>query len=378
LRVLHLEDHERPLVRAQIHLRLEPADIPPGRQGLPLLALRMLDHSDAAGMKTEDIDRSLEGSGIHLSAFLESDGLAWRLHARSRDQDRALGLLADRLLRSVFDPSALESERLACWRDEERRNFAPLTRLHEALTREPGSRPSLASLGAISLDDLLVFRARVLRPDRAVLVLHGDLGLEQAKRLVLLSLGSWTAQEPAPPPSPAPIGAPVQPMMSQAAPLRIPVPDASLLIQAVAIQPDGFPPEVAALLRLLVPGDATLSQVQVALEGRHLMATLEPGAGGWSQLKERLDALRRRGFTQPDLDRARVAWETGQALETLHPEAMLEGALAEIQGRQVQEIRMKAVSVAALNAGLRLWLDPARIRVGAVGAPEALNAMPTP
>ena len=48
LRVLHLEDHEHPLVRARLLLRIEPGDTPRGRQGLPQLMLRMLGHSETA------------------------------------------------------------------------------------------------------------------------------------------------------------------------------------------------------------------------------------------------------------------------------------------------------------------------------------------
>jgi zinc protease len=187
----------------------------------------MLDHSDAAGLKAGDFDQLLEGSGIQLIQGLEPDGLEWRLLARSRDQDRALGLLADRLLRTVFDPSVLQVQRLACGRDEEQQDQPPYPRLREALLQEPGSRPTPASLGAITLEDLLAFRARVFRPDRAVLVLQGDLGLEQAKRLVILSLGSWTAQEPRPAITPPPADAPGPPVESSGAPLRIPAPGAA-------------------------------------------------------------------------------------------------------------------------------------------------------
>ena len=33
---------------------------------------------------------------------------------------------------------------------------------------------------------------------------------------------------------------------------------------------------------------------------------------------------------------------------------------------------MKALTLEALNAGLRSWLDPKRLRTGAAGPPEAL------
>lgn len=381
LRVLHLEDHERPLIRARLQLRLEPTDTPPGRQGLPRLIMRMLSRSDAADLKAEDFDRTLEDSGIQLTQALEPDGLAWRLVARSRDQDRALGLLADRLLRTVFEPSILEAQRLACWQDEEQKEGSPHVRLRQALAQDPGSRPTLASLGAITLEDLLAFRARVFQPGRAVLVLHGDLGLEQAKRLVLLSLGSWAAQEPPPPVKPPPAGARAHSTLSPNGHPRVIVPGLGLRVQAVAARPGDLAAEAASLLSLLVPGEAALSPVSIAMEGGDLVATLDAeagasGPGTWSLLHGRLDALRRRGFTQADLDRARLAWLARRSLDSLHPEAQLDATLAEARGLGVSEDRLKALSLDALNAGLRNWLDPARIRSGAAGDPEILKTLP--
>ncbi|MBP7619200.1 MAG: insulinase family protein, partial [Geothrix sp.] len=246
LRVVHLEDHEHPLVRVRLHLSLEPGDTPVDHQGLALLAMRMFQHSDAADLKAESFDRLLDDSGIRLSSTAEPGALEWRLAARSRDQDRALGLLADRLLRSIFDPMVLEAQRLACWRQAEQLDALPFQRLEAALLVPPGARPTLASLGAITLENLLAFRARVIRPDRALLLIHGDVGLEQAKRLVLLSLGSWTAQEP-----PTSAGRPVvaapatAPPRSAPDPVRISAPRAGFRLQAFLPRPPGVTPEAA-------------------------------------------------------------------------------------------------------------------------------------
>jgi hypothetical protein len=372
LRVVHLEDHERPLVRARLHLLVAADDTPPGRQGLATLALRMVNHSDAGGLKADVFDRFVEDAGLQFTASSTPDGLEWRVLTRSRDQDRAFGLLADRLLRTVFDPAVLELQRLACWRGEEGLEAAPDTRLRRALVPAPGSRPTLAGLAAISLEDLLVFHARVFRPERAVLILHGDLGLEQAKRMVLLSLGSWTAKEPIPPYRALPVATPLQ----QVTLLKIPAPGAALRLQAAADRPGEVPPEAAALLGLLVPQDPALARIQVTVDARSLVATLDAGSGGWSMLEERLEALRRRTFTQADLDHARAAWEAGQALESLDPGLRMDAAFAEVEGRQVQATRLRALTPADLNAALHRWLEPARLRTGAVGDPEALKALP--
>jgi predicted Zn-dependent peptidase len=382
LRVLHLEDHEHPMVRARLHVDLQADDAPPGCQGLPLLFQLMFDHGETADLKPGELDRMLEDSGILLSQTLGAEGYDWRLEARSRDQDRAMGLLADRLLRTLLDPSLLAARRLACRQQVEELDRSPQRRLRLALTQDPAIRPTPDSLNALTLPQLQAFRARVLRPDRAILVLHGDLGPEQAKRLVLLSLGTWKAQElpglggapgrPQAPPPPAPPG-----------PLLVPAPGSGLRIGVAALRPGGLPPEAAALLALLLPGEASLGPVQLAIQDRWLMATLDAEAGVSaallrSRLLGALEGLRHRGFTASDLDGARNAWFARRSLDSLHPEAQMDWALAGALGRGATEERMRALSLDALNAALRSWLDPAGFRLGASGDPEDLKTLATP
>jgi predicted Zn-dependent peptidase len=385
LRVVHLEDHERPLVRIRLQLDLEPGDGPPGRPELAVLALRMLDQADAGSLKAQDIDEALEGSGIRLIQGLDHEGISWRLAARSRDQDRALGLLADRVLRAVFDPFVLELQRLACWREAGRLDASPHARLRRALEPEQSLRtPTIAGLGAVTLEDLLAFRARAFRPDRAVLILHGDLGLEQAKRLVLLSFGTWTAAPPAPPASVAPaLNAPAattpatpSPAATEPGPLLIPAPGAPLRAQVVAAAPADLAPEAEALLRLLLPGDPALFPAKLRIEPPCLVATLDGETSARvarASLGARLEALRSRGFTEADLRRARAAWTAGRALLTLHPEARIAEAMKEIRGRAVHPARLEALTLEALNGALRRWLEPARLRIGLTGDPEVLK-----
>ncbi len=372
LRVVHLEDHEHPVVRVRLHLSLEPGDTPADRQGLPLLAMRMFLHSDAADLKAEGFDRLLEDSGIQLSSGAEPGALEWRLAARSRDQDRALGLLADRLLRTVFDPTVLETQRLACWRQVEQLDAPPFQRLEAALLQGPGACPTVASLGAITLEDLLAFRAKVFRPDRALLLIHGDVGLEQAKRLVLLSLGSWTATEP---PRPAAPPATAAPVVVGADPGCISAPGGGLRIQALLPRPSGLAPEAASLIALLIPGEPTVFQASIAWRPEGLLATLDAGpemtgTAAWSLLQERLESLRRRGFTASNLEQARTAWTAGRSLASLDAEAQLDGALAQATGRGATMDRMKALSLDQLNAALQAWLDSGRFRRGAAGSRE--------
>jgi predicted Zn-dependent peptidase len=268
---------------------------------------------------------------------------------------------------------------MARWREEERQEAHPYLRLRQTLAQGPEAPLPQADLAAITLEDLLQLQARLLRPERAVLVLHGDLGLEQAKRLVRLNLGTWTGgPRPESPAGPTPSAHP-----APQDPGRIPTRSPGFRAQALAPGPPDLSPEAAALLGLLLTGAPPLLPLELSVEGRNLLATVDAwnGASGvatWSLLGERLEALRRRSFTQAELDQARSAWRSRRSLDSLYPEAQMEAALAQARGRALSPERMQALSPEALQAALRVWLAPARLRVGAAGPPEALKALPAP
>lgn len=371
--VILLEDRDRPLVRIRLHLALSASDLPADHPGLPSLLLRMMDHSEAGDLAPEAFDQALEAAGIAWSSATVPGGLVWDLAARSRDQDRALGLLAARVLRTTFEDAVLETQRPLAWLEARGGGLPPRERLRRALEPDPVLQaPTLAMLGAISIQDLLALRSRILRPDRAVLVLHGDLGLEQAKQLVLLSLGTWTAP-PAAPSSSGADGAPGIPP-----PVLIPAPGQPLRLQALAVAPLDLAPETGALLTLLLDGDPSPAPVRIEAGGQRLVATLDADGATWASLRAPLESLRQRGFSADDLARARNAWKAGLALATLHPEARMDAAFQEVRGEAPTLPRMEALTLEALNGALRRWLDPARLRLGAAGDPGDLKALATP
>ncbi len=375
LRVVHLEDRERPLVRVSLLLRVLPSDTPPGRPGLALLAGRML--TGPGGPRTEAVDRDLEAAGIRLETASTPEGITWKLAARNREQDRAMGLLAELVLRPVLNPQHLAACRADCMKDLFQRGVAPGDRLREALAWDPADRPTEGTLLAIGPDDLTTFQQRVFRPERATLILHGDLGLEQAKRLVILNFGSWPAGPPTPAalPSNTPTPPPAQPVL-------IPRPGPALRIQALAPLPGDLRPESAALLSLLVPGDPLLAPLRATWEGTGFALTLDTttlgGQEAWTLFFGRLATLAQRGFSPANLDRARRIWGASLSLDALDPEAQLARALATLEGRTPTREALGALTLKDLNADLRRWLEPTHLRVGAVGPAGTLEALAKP
>lgn len=375
LRVVHLADPGRPLVRAVLRLDLAPGDVPPDQPGLAALAARMLE--GPGGPRTEALDRDLAAAGIRLEATWDPAGLAWHLLARNREQDRAFSLLADLITRPVLNLDTLAACRTDCLRDLARRDAAPRERLEEDLRWPAAARPTLAVVGALGTPDLLAFRTRLFRPDRALLVLQGDLAPEQARQLVLLAFGAWP-RGTAPGPAPAAARTP-----APEAPLLLPSRGPGTNLRALAPLDGGPSPEGAALLALLVPGDPLLAHLRPTLgvQGLALGVDLPPEVGGraaWERLLGPLEALARRGFQEADLARARRAWRGSRALAALDSDLRVDQALAEARGLAPSEARMAALTLADLNADLRRWLDPARLRRGAAAPEAALAALATP
>ena len=374
LRVVHLPDPGRPMVRAVLRLELAPGDVPVDQPGLVALAARMLE--GPGGPRTEALDRELAAAGIRLEAAWDPGGLSWRLLARNREQDRAMGLLAELVTRPVVAPDALATCRADCLRDLARRDGSPRERLEEALLWPASARPTLATLGGLGPQDLLAFRDRVFRPDRALLVLQGDLAAEQARQLVRLTFGAWPAGA-APRPAAAAPGPP-----APDPPLLLPTAGGGLSLRALAPLEGGPSPEGAALLALLVPGDPLLRSLRPALVDQGLAVAVDlaagaVGTGAWEALRGPLGALARRGFQDPDLERARRAWLASRALAALDPDLRVAQAIAQARGTAPTEARMAALTLAGLNADLRRWLDPARLRTGAAGPGAALADLAT-
>ncbi len=362
------EDPSRMLFRARLRLSLRPGDLPAGREGLVQLFLRMMDRGQAGHLRPAAFDRALDEGGIQLTRRLSAEAITWDLVCRNRDQDRALSLLADRVLRTILDPQALEPERLACWREALQAQAAPEQSLPAALGLSGPVEPTELGLGRIGFADLEAFRDRAFRPDRAVLVLEGDLGPEQARSLALLAFGPWSAPAaPAPPPPPAPT--PSAPPAAAPGLLAGPLPRAELALPP----PPGLSPALRDLVRLRLAGDPSLAGDWLPPEpDGTLRLRAFPGTGGSGRdalaaLQARLAAIRQRGAPAADLERAKLAWAGAIRVQSLHPAAQLDRDTREVLGEAATAEAVAAVTADQLQDAVQRWLAPSAQRAVVVG-----------
>ena len=210
LRVWLLEQHEVPLVQANlVVLSGASADVP-GQFGAAAMTAAMLDEG-AAGKAALAIADEVEFLGATLSTSASFDASAVRLSTPAAKLGDALGLMATVALTPDFPTEELErlrTERLTGLlqaRDDPaslvglafpRLLFGPE---HRYGTSAGGTETSLKALG---VTELKTFHRSHYRPDNAVLIVVGDTTTSALRPLVEARFGAWKAEGPAAPPFP--------------------------------------------------------------------------------------------------------------------------------------------------------------------------------
>ena len=361
-----LENHERPLIRMELKVRVDAAFDLQVRNGSAGFLARLLEGSGVGSLSRTDFNRAADDLGLVMGFEGRREAFQWSLLTDSRAQEQAMEFLANEVFRPVLDSPTVEAQRQALIKKH------AATPLREgAIARflwdiqDPRAMlvPGGSGLDRLELQEILDLYRGLIRPERALLVLYGDLSLAQARELTLLHFGVWGPS-------------PVKPS-AQAAPAVVSGPRFAALLEgaasaelwAGAIRKGPGRPEVEALLRVLLEGialtpfDGLDLAVTLQPEGPMILkatgrdeakATLVPG------LKVALDLLRSQGFSEGDLERAKVRWRAREAARPLHPDSLVRQVLRETGpdlDRWVEGLTRKEV-----NAALTAWLEPDGMR----------------
>ena len=210
LRVWLLENHEVPLVQANLVVLSGAAADVPGQFGAASMTAAMLDEG-AAGKAALALADEVEFLGAQLSTAASFDASVVRLSTPAAKLPAALGLLADVTLSPDFPQQELDrlrTERLTALlqaRDDPptlagiafpRLLFGPE---HRYGTSAGGTAATLKTLG---VDQLRTFHRGHYRPDNAVLIVVGDVTPAVLRPLADQRFGTWKAAGPAASPFP--------------------------------------------------------------------------------------------------------------------------------------------------------------------------------
>ncbi len=169
-----------------------------GRNGIS----HFIEHILFKGTMTRSalaIAEAMDAIGGQLNAFTDKEHTCYYLRVLSDHLEEGVAVLADMLLHPAIDPEALERERQVLAEEIKMVEDAPDDLVHDvfAETLWPGhplGRPisgSLASLAAISREDLRGYMAERYRPDAILVTAAGLLAHDRIVALVDNVLGAW-------------------------------------------------------------------------------------------------------------------------------------------------------------------------------------------
>lgn len=188
-----------PLVSAALVVPAGSASDPKGKEGLASVTADMLD--EAAGKRTAlELSSAVADLGASLATGASTDGSFVALSVLKKNFEPAFALLSDVVARPRFD--AGDFRRVAeLWKNDLRQRAEDPARVSAVVTRavvfgagSPYAHPPeglLASTAHVDLPAITSFYSQHWRPERAVLVIVGEVTRAEVTRAVEQGLGSW-------------------------------------------------------------------------------------------------------------------------------------------------------------------------------------------
>jgi zinc protease len=192
LRAILVPDSRVPSVAINVAYRVGGKDDPPGRSGFAHLFEHLM-FKGTSRTAPETIDRLTEDVGGFNNAFTSEDITNYYEVVPSNHLERLLWAEADRLASLTVNEANFATEREVVIGEYDQRILAePYGMLDELVNREaftvhPYRRGVIGSpeeLNAAALEDVVAFHATYYRPDNAVLVVAGDLDVDETWRWI--------------------------------------------------------------------------------------------------------------------------------------------------------------------------------------------------
>lgn len=202
LRVWLLEQHEVPLVQANLVVLSGAAADVPGQFGAASMTAAMLDEG-AAGKAALALAEEIEFLGATVSTSASFDASAVRLSTPAARLGDAMALMAQVALTPDFpetDFNRLRTERLTSLLQARDDASALVGLAFPRLLYGPehrygtGAAGTEATLKALGVAELRAFHRAHYRPDNAVLIVVGDITPGALRPLVEQRFGSWKAE----------------------------------------------------------------------------------------------------------------------------------------------------------------------------------------
>jgi zinc protease len=212
LKIVLVERRGLPLVQMSLEVQGAGFSSDGAKPGLANFTMGMLD--EGAGQLTAlQIGDKQEALGARLGAAAGLDTATVFLSATTPNLEPSLALFADVLLRPTMDPKELERVRatwLAQIKQEKARPNLVGRRVSSMLLFGAGHPYAVlasgteASVGGLKREELVEWTKNRLRPDRATLIVVGDVSLADLQPKLTAALGEWKAPATTTAPVPTP------------------------------------------------------------------------------------------------------------------------------------------------------------------------------
>ena len=201
LAVWLVQRHELPALNATLQIRAG-ASQDGAQPGIASMVSSLLDDGTAK-RSSLDFAKALDMLGANLSASAGFEQTSISLETLTRNLDAALGLMGEMVVQPAFKAEELERERKARLQAlKQQKDVATLVAdrvfnqvvygdSHPYGHSSPGT---LASIQALTRDDLVSYYDRYYRPNNAVLIVVGDVTLAQLTPKLETAFAGWTSK----------------------------------------------------------------------------------------------------------------------------------------------------------------------------------------
>jgi predicted Zn-dependent peptidase len=207
LTLIYLPKREVPLVQVSVVVRAGQIHEAARQAGLASMTAAMLD--EGAGTRSAlELADAVDFLGADLGVSSDQHATRCTLHVPAEHLDDALALLADVVLRPRFDGDELDRQvrqrltTMAQWHDEARAIAAVTYARTLYGDRHPYGRLTLGTpetVRALTPEHLRAFHRTYFVPNNAVVIVVGDVALDDIRPKLEAAFGRWTAgQVPAP------------------------------------------------------------------------------------------------------------------------------------------------------------------------------------
>lgn len=198
LRVVAVAQHNLPLIAAHLVLTAGATSDPPACPGLAAMTATLLTQG-AAGLGATEIAERIDALGARLDAAAGSDASTVSVIATTTKFRAALELAASVVREPTFAQDDVERIKAKAQSDLKLTYGSPSSLARLVATRvaygdSPYAHPLAGtpqSLDALTRDDVVAFHCRHYVPSNALLVIGGDLAVDEAIALAREVFASW-------------------------------------------------------------------------------------------------------------------------------------------------------------------------------------------